>query len=64
LAGATLQLICFDDFIQSICFPEFLNYLNMYSVIYWEIQLIVLLCIIFNMTRKTSSKLQNFDLNY
>jgi len=63
LAGATLQLICFDDFIPSICFPEFLNYLNMYSVIYWEIQLIVLLCIIFNMTRKTSSKLQTFDLN-
>ncbi|NOW05089.1 CPBP family intramembrane glutamic endopeptidase [Clostridium beijerinckii] len=54
---------CIDDFIPSICFPEFLNYFNMYSVIYWAIQLIVLLCIIFNMTRKKSSKLQNFDLN-
>ncbi|NRT36120.1 hypothetical protein BJV38_001296 [Clostridium beijerinckii] len=54
---------CIDDFIPSICFPEFLNYFNMYSVIYWAIQLIVLLCIIFNMTRKTSSKLQNFDLS-
>ncbi|MFL0167612.1 CPBP family intramembrane glutamic endopeptidase [Candidatus Clostridium helianthi] len=54
---------CIDDFIPSICFPEFLNYFNMYSAIYWAIQLIVLLCIIFNMTGKTSSKLQKFDLS-
>ncbi|BCZ44708.1 CAAX amino protease [Clostridium gelidum] len=50
---------CIDDFIPSICFPDFLNYFNMYSIIYWTIQLTVLLCIIFNMTRKSSSKLQN-----
>ncbi|MFT8343940.1 MAG: type II CAAX endopeptidase family protein [Clostridium beijerinckii] len=64
--GSLLILVlyhCIDDFIPSICFPEFLNYFNMYSAIYWAIQLIVLLCIIFNMTRKTSSKLQNFDLS-
>ena len=64
--GSLLILVlyhCIDDFIPSICFPEFLNYFNMYSAIYWAIQLIVLLCIIFNMTGKTSSKLQKFDLS-
>jgi membrane protease YdiL (CAAX protease family) len=50
---------CIDNFIPSICFPEFLNYFNMYSIIYWAIQLTVLLCIIFNMTRKTASKFQS-----
>ncbi|OOM77592.1 type II CAAX endopeptidase family protein [Clostridium sp. BL-8] len=54
---------CIDDFIASICFPEFLNYLNMYSIIYWIIQLTVLSCIIFSITGKTSSKFQNFDFN-
>lgn len=50
---------CIDDFIPSICFPEFLNYFNMYSTIYWIIQLTVLSCIVFNMNQKTSSKFQN-----
>jgi membrane protease YdiL (CAAX protease family) len=47
-----------DDFIPSICFPEFLNNFNMYSIIYWIIQLTVLLCIIYNITRKKSNKFQ------
>lgn len=50
---------CIDDFIPSICFPEFLNYFNMYSIIYWTIILTVLLCVIFNMTRKVSNKFEN-----
>jgi membrane protease YdiL (CAAX protease family) len=54
---------CIDDFITSICFPEFLNYFNIYSIIYWIIELTVLACIIFSITRKTSSKFQNFDFN-
>lgn len=43
-----------DNFILSICFPEFLNYFNRYTIIYWIMQLIVLLCIIFDMIRKSS----------
>jgi membrane protease YdiL (CAAX protease family) len=57
--GSLLILILYhtiDDFIPSICFPEFLNYFNMYSIIYWTIQLTVLLFIIYNITRKTSNK--------
>lgn len=60
--GSLLILIlyhCIDDFIPSICFPEFLNYFNIYSIIYWTIQLTVLLFIIFNITRKTSNKFQD-----
>lgn len=47
---------CIDDFISSICFPGFLNYFNMYSIIYWTIQVVFLACIIFNITGKASSK--------
>ncbi|WP_160684041.1 type II CAAX endopeptidase family protein [Clostridium sp. C2-6-12] len=47
-----------DDFIPSICFPEFLKNFNMYSIIYWIIQLTVLLFIIYNIAPKTSNKFQ------
>lgn len=41
-----------DNFIASICFPEFLNHINMYTIIYWVIQLVVLVLIIFSMIYK------------
>lgn len=42
----------FDNFVMAICFNDFMNHFNIYSVIFWIIRLIVLLCIVFDMFRK------------
>ncbi|SMC19750.1 CAAX protease self-immunity [Clostridium acidisoli DSM 12555] len=53
--GSLLMIILyhsFDNFVMAICFNDFMKNFNMYSVIFWIIRLIVLLCIAFDMIRK------------
>lgn len=48
----------FDNFVMAICFNDFMKNFNIYSVIFWIIRLIVLLCIAFDMLRKPSKQLE------
>lgn len=48
----------FDNFIMAICFNDFMKNFNIYSVIFWIIGLIVLLCIAFDMIRKPLKQLE------
>jgi membrane protease YdiL (CAAX protease family) len=44
----------FDNFVMSICFNNFMDSLNTYTVIFWILRLIVLLWIIYSMNKKMS----------
>lgn len=45
-----------DNFVLLICHPDFLNYINSYTIIYYLVQLIFLTCVVTYMLRKSSNK--------
>jgi membrane protease YdiL (CAAX protease family) len=64
--GSLLIIILFhgvDNFIWLLCYPDFMNYFNSYTVVFYTMRLIVLLCIIFDMIRKSSNKVESAN-NY
>lgn len=64
--GSLLIIILFhgvDNFIFLLCYTDFMSCFNSYTVVFYTIRLIFLLCIIFDMIRKSSNKLERAN-NY
>ncbi|MFD3157331.1 CPBP family intramembrane glutamic endopeptidase [Haloimpatiens sp. FM7330] len=59
--GSLLIIILYhsvDNFVMAVCFNDFMEHFNTYSVIFWIMRLIVLLCIVFDMFRKPLKQLK------
>jgi len=48
---------CVDNFIMALCYCDFMNYVNIYTIIWYTIRLLVLFLIIFDMVRKSPKPL-------
>lgn len=62
--GSLLIIILYhsiDNFVMAICFNDFMTHFNIYSITFWIIRLIVLLCIAFDMIRKPLKQLEYED---